>query len=257
MRPCSADVTVWRPSSGRRAATCTGARPRARRRRPSGSSSARSQPAICFVRRSWICRSRANSSTTRASLRQADDPLPRQVADVRDPVEREQVVHAQRVERDRARRSARRSPPRWGTSWRGTAGASAAPRTRPPSAAASRAGPRARSAPSARSSSARRALGGTACRSAGARRLGQVSRQPAVNCVMPPLVTDAAGSLTAEVRSGPRPSPMMMPRIHPGDDRHLAASCPDGRRSTRVARTADPSAAADAIARSGSCTRCC
>ena len=35
---------------------------------PFGSSSRCSQPAIWVVRRSWICRSRANSSTTRASL---------------------------------------------------------------------------------------------------------------------------------------------------------------------------------------------
>ena len=38
-----------------------------------------------------------------AELAQADDPVGRQVADVRDPVERQQVVHAERVERDRPR----------------------------------------------------------------------------------------------------------------------------------------------------------
>jgi hypothetical protein len=36
-------------------------------------------------------------------LGEADDPVARQVADVRDAVEREHVVHAERVERDRAR----------------------------------------------------------------------------------------------------------------------------------------------------------
>ena len=38
-----------------------------------------------------------------AELAQPDDPLAGQVADVRDPVERQQMVHAQRVEGDRAR----------------------------------------------------------------------------------------------------------------------------------------------------------
>src|SRR5215208_297474 len=38
-----------------------------------------------------------------AELAEADDPLAREVADVRDPVEGEQMVHAQRVEGDRAR----------------------------------------------------------------------------------------------------------------------------------------------------------
>jgi hypothetical protein len=36
-------------------------------------------------------------------LAEPDDPLARQIADVRHPLEREQVVHAQRVERDRPR----------------------------------------------------------------------------------------------------------------------------------------------------------
>ena len=38
-----------------------------------------------------------------AELAQADDPLVGQIADVRDPVERQQMMHAERVERDRPR----------------------------------------------------------------------------------------------------------------------------------------------------------
>ena len=67
-RPCSAEVTVLAPSF------CT---PRSDMHRcsasrttptPLGSSSRCSQSAIWVVSRSWICRSRANSSTTRPSL---------------------------------------------------------------------------------------------------------------------------------------------------------------------------------------------
>ena len=53
------------------------------------------------VRRSWIWRSRANSSTTRPSLLRPMIRSRGQIPDVRDPVEGQQVVHAQRVKRDR------------------------------------------------------------------------------------------------------------------------------------------------------------
>jgi len=58
--------------------------------------------AISIVSRSWSWRLRVKNSTTRAQLGQADDPLGREVPDVSDPVERQEVMHAQGLERDLA-----------------------------------------------------------------------------------------------------------------------------------------------------------
>jgi hypothetical protein len=87
---------------------------------PLGLSSACSQPAICTVSRSWLCRSRARTTPWRGRACQLDDPLRGQIADVRDAAEREHVVHAQRVKRDRPRHNQpRRTRRRWETSSRG------------------------------------------------------------------------------------------------------------------------------------------
>ena len=56
--------------------------------------------AICWVSRSWTCSRRAYISTIARDLGQADDPAARDVGDRGRPEERQQVVLAQRVERD-------------------------------------------------------------------------------------------------------------------------------------------------------------
>ena len=100
-RPRSAEVVVrapgfWTPRM--RHAEVLGVQhdaDAARRQLPS------SQSAICTVMRSCTCRRRAKCSTTRASLDRPDDPLARQVRDVGHADERDQVVLAEGVERDR------------------------------------------------------------------------------------------------------------------------------------------------------------
>ena len=101
--PCRAEVTVRAPGfctprndMHRCSASSTTPTPRGRSVRSS-------QRATCVVSRSWTCRPRACRSTTRASFDRPMIRSPGQVADVRDADERQQVVLAQRVERDRGR----------------------------------------------------------------------------------------------------------------------------------------------------------
>ena len=101
-RPCSADVTVRAPGfctprsdMQRCSASSTTPTPRGARCSSSQSATCCRQPLLHLqVTREQIDDPR--------QLREADDPIARQVADVRDPVERQQVVLAQRMKRDRA-----------------------------------------------------------------------------------------------------------------------------------------------------------
>ena len=80
---------------------------------PRASSPASMVSAICSVRRSCTCGRAASVSTTLRDAAEPDDPLARQVRDVRDAEERQQVVLADRAERDVAQQHGlgRRRPP--------------------------------------------------------------------------------------------------------------------------------------------------
>jgi hypothetical protein len=86
-----------RPSA-RRAGTCRGARPRGRHQRPSPQ--VRLEAVGDLHRQPLLQLQLAYEQLDDpGELREADDPLSRQVGDVGDAVEREQVVHAQQVKR--------------------------------------------------------------------------------------------------------------------------------------------------------------
>ena len=81
--------SFWTPRSDMQRCSASSTTPT-----PFGSSSVWSQSATCVVA--------AEQLDDPAELAQADDAFAREVGDVGHPVEREQVVHAERVERNRS-----------------------------------------------------------------------------------------------------------------------------------------------------------